>query len=322
MANEILYEACPVCAAAVKPWRVRRNRFGNFQIDRCLGCGFAFVNPRPTLEFLMDFYANLGFGSSEGPQVVPTKESVLAQEAEDPHSTLDARRLVSKMSDLLPAGAGGKGRFLDVGCGYGFFAREAGERGFEVVALDLATNKRKVCKEITGLDTLACSFEDFAGAPGSFSAILWSQILEHVSDVNQWLTKAHELLAEGGVLAIALPNFSNAFRYVRREKSPYIIPPEHLNFFSARSLGTLLAKHGFKVEAVQWVSKLPRHVLLQRLPALAQPLLPVIQGISGLAFGAMDVLHLGLMLNIYGRKVSREPRRQAALEMASPVAGR
>jgi SAM-dependent methyltransferase len=318
MANEQAYESCPECAASVKNWRVRRNRFGDYQIDVCGSCGFAFVNPRPSLEFLMDFYATLGFGGDGRPQPVPTKESVLALEAEDPNSTVDARRLVSTICELLPR-TGSKSGFLDVGCGYGFFSREAVDRGFEVTALDLATNKRKVCKEITGLDTLACSFEDFAGAPGSFTAILMSQILEHVSDVNQWLTKAHDLLAEGGMLAIALPNFTNAFRFVLREKSPYIIPPEHLNFFSAKSLSLLLDKNGFKVERVQWVSKVPKHVLKRRLPKVAAPLFPLVIAMSGIAFSALDALQLGLMINVYGRKVSGggqlRPAPQAAAQL-------
>lgn len=316
MANEIVYDRCPVCAASVKHWRVRRNNFGNYQIDVCVGCGFAFINPRPSLDFLKDFYGSLGYGSEDGPQVIPTKESVLAKEAADPHSTIDARRLVSRTSQLVGAQSARKGRFLDVGCGYGFFSREAVDHGFEVVALDLATNKRKVCKEITGLDSLPCSFEDYECEPGAFSAVLLSQVLEHVSDVNLWMTKANTMLAEGGILTIALPNFSNAFRYLFHENSPYIIPPEHLNFFSARSLSTLLERHGFKVEAVEWVSKLPKEVVRRRLPTAVRPVFPLVNLLSGLAFATLDALHLGLMLNIYGRKVV-SPRGGTASNLAA-----
>ena len=85
---------------------------------------------------------------------------------------------------------------------------------------------------LTGLDPVASSFEDFECAPSSFSAVLMSQILEHVCDINQWIIKAHDILADDGVLAIALPNFGSVFRRVMQEKSPYITPPEHLNFFN------------------------------------------------------------------------------------------
>jgi SAM-dependent methyltransferase len=304
MANETECKTCPVCSSSIRPWRTKATNYGDFKIDVCSACGFAFVNPRPTLDFLMNFYSSLGFGGGDVAEA-PTKESVLAQEQEDPNSILDAKRLAATMAGLLKHKAGKPGRFLDIGCGYGFFAVEAQNQGFEVTALDLATNKRKVMKEITGLEPVASSFEDFQCPPGSFSAVLMSQILEHVSDINQWLVKANTILEDGGVLAIALPNFDNAFRYFLRERGPYIIPPEHLNFFNASSLTKLLEKHGFKVEGVQWVSRMPRRIIRKRLPPAAAPLVPVVNLLGKLAFGACDALHLGLMVNIYGRKVGK-----------------
>jgi hypothetical protein len=74
-----------------------------------------------------------------------------------------------------------------------------------------------------------------------------SQILEHVSDVNSWMRNAWGLLKRGGTIAIALPNFNSMFRLVLGRRDPYIIPPEHLNFFSTGNLKALLSKHGFKV---------------------------------------------------------------------------
>jgi len=304
MANETECKACPVCSASISKWRVKETRYGSFKIDVCSSCGFAFVNPRPTLDFLMEFYSSLGFGSGEVAEV-PTKESVLAQEQADPNSTLDAKRLATTLASLLKQKGGQPGKFLDIGCGYGFFAVEAQNQGFEVTALDLATNKRKVMKEMTGLEPVASSFEDFQCPPASFSAVLMSQILEHVSDINQWMIKANTILEDGGVLAIALPNFDNAFRYFLREKGPYIIPPEHLNFFNAKSLSKLLEKHGFKVEGVQWVSRMPKRVIRKRLPGAVAPLAPAVYLVGKVAFAACDALHLGLMVNIYGRKIGK-----------------
>ncbi len=303
MANETHCATCPVCASAIRAWREKATSYGRFRIDVCTGCGFAFVNPRPSFEFLMDFYAKLGFGTMDVTEV-PTKESVMAQEEADPNSILDAQRLAATLAGLLQRQGKQPGRFLDIGCGYGFFALEAIRKGFEVTALDLATNKRKVMKEITGIEPVASSFEDFQGDSGSFSAILMSQILEHVSDINQWMTKANTLLQEGGVLAIALPNFDNAFRYFLGERGPYIIPPEHLNFFNGRSLSRLLEKHGFKVEGVHWVSRMPKRVIRKRLKGAA-PLVPVVDALGKVAFKACDLMHLGLMVNVYGRKVGK-----------------
>jgi SAM-dependent methyltransferase len=253
----------------------------------------------------MDFYASVGRECALRNEDVLTKETLLAQERAEPNSILDAQRLVATTAELLAQTSTPKAKFLDIGCGYGLFSKEAIDRGFQVTALDLASNKRKVTQEITGLDPVQSSFENFDCAPSSFSAILMSQILEHVSDVNLWISKAHRSLTDNGVLAIGLPNFGCAARFILREKSPYITPPEHLNFFSPPSLSALLQKHGFQVERVQWISRVPKRLLKKRLPKVAAPLLPVVDLMARVSLRACDALHLGLMINLYGRKVAR-----------------
>jgi 2-polyprenyl-3-methyl-5-hydroxy-6-metoxy-1,4-benzoquinol methylase len=274
-------------------------------MDVCRECSFAFVNPRPSLASLTDYYSRLGFVTNVTTEA-PTMGSIMAEEEEDPNSILDAKRLTHTTAGLLKAQGKDLGRFLDIGCGYGFFAVEAIRQGFEVTALDLSTNKRKVMNEITGLEPVASSFEDYECAPDSFSAILMSQILEHVCDINQWLDKARTILEEGGVVAIALPNFDNAFRYLLHENSPYIMPPEHLNYFNAKSLSNLLEKHGFKVEKVEWVTRIPKRIIRKKLPSAAGSLVPLVNILAKGASGLLDSMHLGLMLNVYGRKISRQ----------------
>jgi hypothetical protein len=64
-----------------------------------------------------------------------------------------------------------------------------------------------------------------------------------------------------------------------------------------------LEKHGFKVEGVQWVSRMPKRVIRKRLKGAA-PFVPVVDALGKVAFKACDLMHLGLMVNVYGRKIS------------------
>lgn len=294
-------ETCPVCACAISEWRTKRNGDANYHIERCRSCGFAFVNPRPSLAYLADYYARFGHNNSmRSADFAPTLDSVVAQERVEPNSTLDARRLIATI-EALRGGSGG--RLLDVGCGYGFFSKEALRAGFDVAALELADNERRIAAAMTGLDPAAISFEQYAAAPGSMSAILMSQILEHAHDVNEWLSKSNRLLQPQGILAIALPNFGSATRLLMQENEPYITPPEHLNYFSARNLSALLRKHGFRIEKVEWVSRIPRRAFEKRLPRFALPALPLVRLVSGTSLALLDSLGLGVMLNVYGRKL-------------------
>jgi SAM-dependent methyltransferase len=302
------YMRCPVCASPIKTWRVKVVERESYNLDICGSCGYAFVNPRPSASRLMAYYASVGHGNHGAEKKAPSAQSVLAGEQNDPNSTLDARRIVNTVKSLGHKGPGE--RFLDVGCGYGFFAREAAAAGFDVLALELAEREREIAKELTGQKPMACSFEEFDCAAGSFSVVCMSQILEHAGDVDLWIEKANRALVNGGILAVALPNFGSLIRRTLQERDPYLCPPAHLNFFNPGNLSNLLEKHGFKVETLQWVSRLPKSTFEKRLPPLGKPLVPVIGGVASVFLKMMDALHLGVMISVYGRKVS--PGKQAA----------
>ena len=82
------------------------------------------------------------------------------------------------------------------------------------------------------------------------------------------------------------------------------MPPDHLNFFNPNSLTKLLECHGFKVEKIQWVSRLPKSAFEKRVPKFAKPLLPIINMASSIVLKVIDLLHLGSIINVYARKIS------------------
>ncbi len=138
----------------------------------------------------------------------------------------------------------------------------------------------------------------------SLCVVFMSQILEHALDVNLWIKKSRDFLVDDGILAIALPNYGSIFRMIMQENEPYIYPPAHLNFFNPDSLSRLLENHGFKVEAIQWISRIPKRTFEKRLPRLGKPLVPVINVASSASLKIIDALRLGMMINVYGRKVN------------------
>lgn len=299
------YDLCPVCSSGLKHWKTKATFLGDFAIVKCTECGFAFVNPRPTLQYIMDFYSECGHNAGPGRSGASTLDSVIRQEEEFPNSTIDAQRMIKTIAKLsVSAGPQStRKRFLDVGCGYGFFSKAALEKTkFDVTALELAVNERLIAEEMTGVKPIPTSFEELE-SEGPYDVILMSQILEHALDVNEWISKAHHLLASDGVLAIALPNFGSIFRFILQENEPYICPPAHLNFFAPKSLSTLLIKHGFTIQEVQWISRISPHALAKRLP-IAKSFAPGIYILIKVLFGIFDKLHLGMMINIYAKKES------------------
>ena len=302
MASEnISIESCPICKGNYEIWAKKMTEYGEFIIVKCLKCGYAFVNPRPKLDFLMQFYSEIGHGPYGISDL--SYELVLENEKQYPNSSLDAKRIINSSLKLLNAKYATQKKFLDIGCGYGFFSLEALKFGFEVTALELASTERKIAEQMTGLKPVQKSFEDFQSEKSNFEVILMSQILEHAHDVVEWIRKAHLLLKPNGILAIALPNFGSLFRLILKENEPYICPPSHLNYFDQKSLAILLENNGFEVCKVEYISRLPYSAVYKRLNKFGIIFPRLIYCTIPLPLYIIDKLNLGSILNIYGRKL-------------------
>jgi SAM-dependent methyltransferase len=291
-----------VCSGGIRPWARKRSAQGDFRIDRCGSCRFAFVNPRPDKHELAAYYTRK---AGDGPHAAA--EDFLRAEKHYPNAGLDAHRIVSTIARLRPPGP----RFLDVGCGAGFFSREAVLHGFTVTAIEPDPAYRGVTTVLAGIEPLETTFEAFQGG-SPFHCVLMSQVLEHAADVGEWVARAGELLAPSGILAVAVPNFDSLFRLVLGKRDPFVSPPEHLNFFASPSLGRLAARSGFSVVQKNWVSRLPSDVVSKRL-GFPRALIPLLKTATGLGVALysrlVDRIGFGTMLHVYCRKAFHGKRR-------------
>jgi 2-polyprenyl-3-methyl-5-hydroxy-6-metoxy-1,4-benzoquinol methylase len=219
----------------------------------------------------------------------------VAREQAFPNTTVDAERAIRKIMMLSLR----TGRLLDVGCGEGFFSKEAQDRGFTVDAIEIDPIQRSCAAHMLGKEPLDIPFEQFSGS--DYDVLLLSQILEHVADVNEWASMSSRLLKPGGLLFVALPNFSSLIRKVLQGRDPYVTPPAHLNYFSPSNLVLLLEKHDFRVIEMETISRIPYTALSKRLPiaksaselALKVGQKPLLRGVDRLGFG--------IFVNVYAR---------------------
>jgi SAM-dependent methyltransferase len=294
-------QSCPVCRSPPLPWVVKKYGTETYTIDRCSKCGYAFVNPRPSMTFLKAHYSKSGHGQSLKPRSL---ESVISLEAADPNSTIDARRMIATIKGLLEGKPTLSRQLLDVGAGYGFFSKEAAENKFKVVAIDIAEDEKQISRVVSGITPLSTTFEDSELDPASMSVVLMSQVLEHALDVEAWVSKAWRLLESGGILAIALPNFGSLQRVILQEKEPYICPPDHLNFFTPGALSKLLRANGFVVDTIQYVSRIPRSTFQKHIPARVAFVAVPLWFLANKVSQVIDFLHFGSIINVYARKAS------------------
>lgn len=292
--------SCPVCSASkVEHWAVKNG----YVILKCGLCGHGFVSPSPAPEVLADLYSRQAHGGRYGSGTV---SHIVDMERRFPNSTIDARRMVARISGMLdPVNSRKKTvRMLDVGCGYGFTSRLAAMAGFDVIALEPARFERRVAKAVSGIEPLPVAFESYQG-DRAFDIIVMSQVIEHALNVNLWIAKVRHLLNGGGILALAMPNFENIVCVLFRERDPYVQPPQHLNYFTPRSVRALLRQHGFHVVMLEGISRLGPTTVLRRLPVMpkSRASIGAIRLLHDLPFKVCGWLGFPIMLNVYARKL-------------------
>lgn len=113
-------------------------------------------------------------------------------------------------------------RVLELGCGGGFYAREAaqfvGSTG-RVAAVDISADQIAVARErCAEFPWVECQVTDIMNLPygsGEFDAVYGVQVLEYMADVGQALQEIRRVLRPGGRLINLATNWSSAVWHSR-----------------------------------------------------------------------------------------------------------
>jgi len=260
-----------------------------YAVVRCEACSLAFV-PRGTLSdvALADLYSQEYFegGMSDGYTDYSASEETLRHQA---------RRTLKRLRRYQPSGA-----LLEIGCAYGFFLLEAARcfeaQGVEIRAFAAHQARRRGLRVETG------DFQSLAFAPGQFSAVCLFDCIEHLANPLQYLRKVHSVLKPGGLVALSTGDIGSPFARLTGRRWRLMTPPQHLFFFSRKTLSAMLNAAGFEVVEICYPWKLVpwRLVLYQISPRLKNFLGP---------FGRLPV---GLYVNLFDAMllIARKPIKE------------
>jgi len=289
---------CPACSSErVTYWFTKITNQQKYPICRCSDCKGAFVLPRPSNSQITTFYQDEYYRKSDTLNASEQLAKLLKSEAEYPNSMLDAARMIGQAKDL----ANGK-KFLDVGGGYGFFSQAALSAGFDVTAIEPSPTCRKVFTLLNGFVPEACMFDRTFTSKyrEKFDVVLMSQVLEHVVDLDEAVNSLNMLLGKNGIAAIAVPHFKSLVSMFHGKKDMFIIPPEHLNFFSMSCLTTLFSRHHFSLLRRETISRFPPESIRKII------LISLVTRIANFALGGVlrfaDSIGKGMYINCYFRK--------------------
>jgi SAM-dependent methyltransferase len=144
------------------------------------------------------------------------------------------------------------GKILDIGCGPGIFLSEARSRGWTTYGFDVSDFAVDYARGCLGLQEVKkMDVEDLAYADDSFDAVTMFHVIEHVFDPNKLVHACYKIIKPGGIIAVETPDISTRRARKAGVNWKYIKTPEHLNYFSLKTLSRLLTRAGFKTVGVK-----------------------------------------------------------------------
>jgi 2-polyprenyl-3-methyl-5-hydroxy-6-metoxy-1,4-benzoquinol methylase len=199
------------------------------QVVRCQQCDLIFVNPRVVGRENEIAGAKIHKGR--------------VSQAKSPKTRIKNKLLLQKLSRYKDGG-----NFLDFGCGMGSLVHEAQNAGWNAYGYELHVNQAEAANAYWNTDRiLSYDFDKFRHEYSNyFDVINASQVFEHLIDPLGKAKELRDLLKDGGVFALDVPNV-NKIRNIFCKKSDTIQPGYHLYYFSANTIAKMLVMAGFRV---------------------------------------------------------------------------
>lgn len=243
MEQRIHYTACPLCGAQelreifqVKDYTVSQQQF---TIVECTACTVRITQDVPAPDAIGPYYKSASYISHTN-----TREGLMNRV----YHWVRKRTLAQKRKLVQKATGRGIGQLLDVGSGVGAFVKEMQDHGWKSTGLEPDPDARQIAQKESGI-ALQESQQLYELPNEQFDAITLWHVLEHVHDLQGYFAAFSRLLKPGGVLLIAVPNYTSADAARYGEFWAAYDVPRHLYHFSPSSMKQLAQKHGFDIKA-------------------------------------------------------------------------
>ncbi len=241
----IHYKNCPVCKSELiqeqlvaKDFTVTKNIFPIWQ---CNACTARFTQDVPEQDAIGAYYASANYISHSD-----TKRGIINSlyHLVRKSTLLSKRRLVINETGVV------KGSILDIGCGTAAFLHTMKEADWAITGLEPDSAARAKAAELYQIQPQE-SAKLGELKPASYHAITMWHVLEHVHELHDYIKQIAELLAPGGKLFIAVPNYCSTDATIYKADWAAYDVPRHLYHFSPLSIEKLISMHGLKLDKVK-----------------------------------------------------------------------
>jgi ubiquinone/menaquinone biosynthesis C-methylase UbiE len=222
------------------------NLIAPLAVQKCLNCGFLFMNPRP------DEQERAAFFSGRVPETLLPYSSVKANYG----AVTSGRKafFVKRVAELIQMSGKPPATLslLDIGASSGYMVESAIEAGIQAQGVEPGVDGVKEAAQ-RGIKLIQATAESLPFEDDTFDIVHSHHVFEHVADPLLAAQEAFRVLKPGGIFLVEVPNQFQNIRFFRDQLFGRVIVRErnvrsihHLSFFGLASMYRLLKSAGFK----------------------------------------------------------------------------
>lgn len=222
---------CPICAQPdPEPWLTAPDRFHGrtqrYQLLRCASCSMVWLDDPPSK-------------SEMGMHYGPDYDRTISEAAKAPQHWFERRNEVLR---LKPGG----GAILDLGCATGGFLSTMQGPAWKLFGIEMSEEAASEARSRCGAEVFVGDILDAPFPPQSFDVITCFNVLEHVYEPKEVLSRVAEWLKPGGIFYTLIPNIDSAGARIFRSYWYPLELPRHLYHFSPATLRKVALSAGLR----------------------------------------------------------------------------
>jgi SAM-dependent methyltransferase len=215
-----------------------------FEVTQCLACGVAQTCPMPDPFSLSNYYSETYYGGST------RKFSGIIELL----TVLGNRMRAKKILKALSATLSDDDRFkvLDIGCGRANLLRQLSLLGCDCSGTELEEHPAEDAEP--DIKIHRGSLEEAQFRDSSFDGVIIWHVLEHLYHPAETLDEIARITRKGGLIALAVPNFSSLQSRLFKSNWFHLDLPRHLYHFNVNNLNETLIQRGYVINSVSTCS--------------------------------------------------------------------
>jgi 2-polyprenyl-3-methyl-5-hydroxy-6-metoxy-1,4-benzoquinol methylase len=199
----------------------------SYQIVTCLGCGLTRTIPEPEANYdeESDYFENY-----------LNKEKLFRS---------FFKPILKFIRKNIP-----DGKLLEIGSSVGFLLEEAIKYGYQVEGIELNKKAVEYCSN-KGITIHNCYLKECLFKEGKYDIVVMSHVLEHITDLNDFLKEINRILSPGGFIVLSQPTYVGLIAKLSGIKWYGWVPKDHVWHFTPENISSVLKQNGFMVKAIE-----------------------------------------------------------------------